>query len=112
MSALVQPGQEPVGVGAVWVVDAVQDTGVFEAMTSSTYTIVAIDGPLVTVEMEAVHQIDAELVAETLAPPDTEIEVVLTQTAFGSATWDLTSPVPIFSTLVVEQVLSATAEAP
>ena len=100
---------DPIGVGALWtVVGTVEFQGVSVVQTS-TFTLIAAEGPLLTVAIE----VEQELGPGGLNIPgldELDADVALSSSGVGQAVWDLSSPVQaVSSTLETVQMLTLTA---
>ncbi|MDX1449907.1 MAG: DUF3105 domain-containing protein, partial [Acidimicrobiia bacterium] len=99
---------EPVGVGAVWTVETTFEALGAATHATTTYTITAIEGSLVSLEFETVQEIDLEALLANPALADAEVS--LTQGGTGRTVWDLATGDTIESEFDLEQILIATAE--
>ena len=98
---------EAIGVGAVWTVRATVAALGITVESTSTYTLIDVDGPLLTVEVESMQQVDQEALDDLVGLQDAE--VTLNQSGFGEAVWDLTAAVPPSASATTVQVFLITA---
>lgn len=95
---------EPIGEGAEWeVVGTVASAGMTVVQTSR-FRLLEIDGPLLTVETTTAQSLGPD----GLAVPGIEtVDVDLVTSGSGTATWDLTGPIPIKAFSTADQTLKA-----
>jgi hypothetical protein len=98
---------EPLGIGAVWEVESTFVAAGLTTVATTTYTIVGIDGSLVTLDVETVQDLDVGPLFDNPALEDAEVSV--TQSGSGRTVWDLATVETVESFVELEQVFIVTA---
>ncbi len=95
---------EPIGIGAEWRVDTEIDVQGIALVQTSTITLLDIDGSLLLVVLETTQELGPE--GLTIPGLDlTDADASLSTVGTGTATWDLSLPIPVSGTTEAVQTM-------
>jgi hypothetical protein len=102
---------EPFGVGAVWeTVGSIEANGIVFVQTS-TVTVTAIDGPLISVDIDVRQELGPDGLSAVPGLGAAEVDAVVETLGTGQAVWNLEGIVPVNAASDTTQTLDATITA-